>query len=157
MVSPLAVPTIVAGIPAQVITTGGGGGGGGPGGSGVGGSGVGRGGGSCPPSYTSESRFVLAASCSCSCSCVASSSCRPTLAASWSSVLSCSIAAVSSPNSLLSSSTLSSADESWTEVEVLSIISSAKEEEGDGCANAAVVVCNDSEEEDATPADIVSS
>jgi hypothetical protein len=103
---------------------------------GIGGSG-GIGGGSscscscCTPSCTSESTFALAASCSCSCSssCTPSWSCRPTLAASWSSVLlSCSMAASSSPNSLLSSKRLSSADESWSELEVSSIISSANEE-----------------------------
>ena len=157
---------MVAGSPKQVTAGGGGGGGGGgPGGSYVGGSYVGGSyvggsdGGSClcPPICTSESRFVLAASCSCSCSCAASSSCRLKLAASSSASLSCSTIVPSSPNSLLSSKTLSSADESWTEVAVSSIISSAKEEEeeeeGGVCANAAMLVCNEGK----TPEDMVNS
>jgi hypothetical protein len=55
--------------------------------------------------------------------------------------------------------TLSSEDESWTEVVVSSIISSANEEdeEEEGvCANTAVDACN-GEEEDSTPEDTVSS
>jgi hypothetical protein len=64
--------------------------------------------------------------------------------------------APSSPNSLLSSKTLSLADESWTEVAVSSIISSAKEGEEEVCANAAMLVCNDDEGNN-TPEDTVSS